>query len=96
MTRRVLPLPKNWQRIRRRVLADWACICHVCGQGDATEVDHVLPASRGGTDERTNLRPIHGRYDPRKCHLKKTARESLPPRIPRRREQERHPGDVLL
>jgi len=36
----------------------------------ADEVDHIVPLSRGGGDERSNLQPLC-----RPCHAAKTARE---------------------
>lgn len=38
----------------------------------ATEVDHIIPLSQGGTDDDANLMAIAG-YP---CHARKTARES--------------------
>lgn len=38
----------------------------------ATEVDHIIPLSQGGTDDDSNLMAIAG-YP---CHARKTARES--------------------
>lgn len=87
--RRVEPLPPGWDRKRRRVLRKHGGICHVCHQPGATEVDHVIPASRGGSDDEENLRPIH-----HGCHLTKTGREARGE--PRRRSAEPHPGDVQL
>jgi 5-methylcytosine-specific restriction enzyme A len=94
MSRRVAPLPMGWAATRRRILERWAYICHVCLEagGVGMEIDHVIPVSRNGSDDDSNLRPIHGRNDPRKCHLRKTAREARGE--PRARQPERHPGDV--
>ena len=45
---------KNWRDLRAVVLRDeW---CHYCDEG-ATQVDHVVPYSRGGTDTLDNLVP---------------------------------------
>lgn len=58
----------RWRRLRMGVLAEipW---CQVCGQ-PATDVDHILPKSRGGTDHRENLQSLcHS------CHSKKTKKE---------------------
>lgn len=88
-SRRSQPLPPNWARTRRRVLRDHAGLCHVCGKPGADEVDHVVPASQGGTDAMDNLAPIH--KNP--CHLRKTAREARSARPSRRRTStEEHPG----
>lgn len=37
----------------------------------ATEVDHIIPRSQGGTDDHSNLRAING-----DCHRKKTQAEA--------------------
>lgn len=95
---RTQPLPAGWKRTRQRVLWEHSGVCHVCGLTGATEVDHVIPVSRGGTDAPHNLRPIHGYRDVlagrarANCHGTKTAHESG--RLPRRRDTERHPGSV--
>lgn len=47
-------------------------ICHVCGRSGATEVDHVVPKSSGGSDEPFNLRPICKVP----CHKNKTQAEA--------------------
>jgi hypothetical protein len=86
--RRVVPLPKGWQRKRARILRLYGRVCYRCGTGGATEVDHVIPASRNGGDDDANLRPIH-----HACHLSKTAHEARGE--PRARRPEPHPGDVV-
>lgn len=91
-SRRTQPLPKDWPRIRRRVLRRDAYICHVCGRPGADQVDHVKPASQGGTDDMSNLAAIHEIP----CHQHKTAREANAVNWhaqSKRREEERHPGD---
>ena len=46
-------------------------MCRACG-GAASQVDHIMPLSRGGTNDRANLQPLcHS------CHSRKTAREQL-------------------
>lgn len=45
---------REWRRIRSEVLARDGFACHYCG-GPASEVDHVLPVSRGGNDALGNL-----------------------------------------
>lgn len=87
-SRRTVPLPRDWERTRARVLARWGRVCHWCGEGNADQVDHVVPASRGGGEEENNLRPIHGTP----CHAEKTAKEARGE--PRARKAEQHPGDV--
>lgn len=41
-------------KVREEVL--WSGDCAYCG-GMPTQVDHILPLSRGGTDDRSNLAP---------------------------------------
>lgn len=95
---RTAPLPPNWRRLRARTLRMHAGVCHVCGLPGATEVDHLVPVSRGGTDLPSNLLPIHGRGDvlagrsATNCHATKTGTEARGG--PRRRPPEPHPGDV--
>ena len=38
----------QWKRVRLRVLMRDGRTCAYCGQGDANEVDHVIPISKGG------------------------------------------------
>jgi len=85
-SRRTQPLPKGWQRTRRRILRRDSRRCYRCG-GEATEVDHVRPASQGGTDDHENLAAICS-----ECHAKKTAAEANQAKPKRRREGEEHPG----
>lgn len=41
-------------------LARWGRQCHLCRQPGATTADHLIPRSKGGSDEvETNLRPAH-------------------------------------
>lgn len=41
-------------------LARWGRTCHLCRQPGATTADHLIPRSKGGTDDvETNLRPAH-------------------------------------
>jgi 5-methylcytosine-specific restriction endonuclease McrA len=72
-TRRARTL-SGWDQQRRahRVLRSHGRICHVCGQGGATVVDHVVPLAEGGADAVGNLRPIHAQP----CHAEKTAAEA--------------------
>lgn len=59
--------------IRRRVLAEEPT-CYMCGGPGMREdiVDHVVPLSEGGTDNRANL----GRCC-RVCSIRKTAQEAM-------------------
>lgn len=43
-----------YQRVRREVLQRDYFTCHYCGQ-EANTVDHLIPISKGGTDEATNM-----------------------------------------
>jgi 5-methylcytosine-specific restriction protein A len=65
----VLPsLPSGWRRLRADFLAahPW-CEAPGCHQR-ATDVDHVVPRSAGGSDDSSNLRALcHA------CHSRKTA-----------------------
>ena len=44
-----------WSKIRLRILIRDSYCCQYCGSEDATTVDHVLPISKGGTDDPDNL-----------------------------------------
>lgn len=49
---------RAYRRNREIVLAA-SDICHLCGFGGADSVDHVVPFSKGGTDEVLNLKACH-------------------------------------
>jgi 5-methylcytosine-specific restriction protein A len=90
-SRRTKPLPRDWGRIRKRVLRRDQGICYVCGRPGANQVDHIVPVSMGGGEEDANLAAIHERP----CHAAKTSREANaqnPRAQPRKRAEERHPG----
>ena len=90
-TRRTKPLPRDWGRTRQRILRRDQGICYVCGRPGANQVDHIVPASQGGSDEDSNLAAIHEHP----CHTAKTAREANarnPMAAPRKRPKEEHPG----
>lgn len=57
-----------WQQRRAAYIKAHPC-CAWCGK-PTTDVDHVIPRSRGGSDSDSNLQPLCGR-----CHKQKTARE---------------------
>ncbi len=42
---------RSWRSIRAGILARDGHRCQLCG-GPASEVDHILPVSEGGTDNR--------------------------------------------
>lgn len=93
---RTQPKPKGWGAIRRRILKRDNYECQmptplgVC-RAWANEVDHIVPASQGGSDDDPNLRAL--------CHdhhkVKSSSeggRAAQAKRIPRKRKTEPHPG----
>lgn len=56
--------------VRRQAMATTAGICGYCGRRPATEVDHVIPDSEGGSNTLDNAKPT---CEP--CHTRKTAAE---------------------
>lgn len=56
-----------WRSIRKAFLAAHP-FCEWCGR-PAEQVDHILPKSRGGSDDWANLRSLCAR-----CHSRRTAR----------------------
>lgn len=52
-----LPLPRA---LRARVLEKFGHVCVYCAATENIEIDHVLPVSRGGTDDFENLVPACG------------------------------------
>ncbi len=66
---------RRWQLLRRYILDRDKGLCQPCRRGDlvvvATEVDHIVPKSKGGTDDETNLQAICTG-----CHDAKTKRET--------------------
>lgn len=88
-------LPSDWARRRATVLAAHHRRCHICGHGDADQVDHIIPRAERGTDNLTNLAPAHHQPCPvcrRRCHLVKTQAESRAGKTGRKRPQPPHPG----
>lgn len=92
-SRRTAPIPPDWQRTRRRILHrdHWTCTGPGCGR-PATDVDHIVPAMRGGTDTDDNLASLC-----RRCHQAKTSAEANSVTRPGRftsprRPAESHPG----
>jgi 5-methylcytosine-specific restriction endonuclease McrA len=94
MTRRSQPLPSDWPQLRALTLARDNYVCQLAYPGcthTASHVDHIIPASQGGTDHPTNLQSACPN-----CHNRKTAAEANTARwanAPRRtRPPEQHPG----
>lgn len=65
----------KWQKLRKQVLERDGHLCQTCiRQGryeQATEVDHILAKSQGGSDSLANLAAI---CEP--CHREKTLKEA--------------------
>lgn len=73
------PEPASWRETRKRILERDKHTCHYCGRA-ATHVDHVVPASRGGSFLDDNLVAAC-----RECNLSKRAQlpeEWKGPRLP--------------
>lgn len=93
---RTTPKPKGWGSLRQRILKRDNHACQMptplgeCGAW-ANEVDHITPASLGGSDSEDNLRALCSQH-----HKVKSSREggqaSAAKRIPRNRPAEQHPG----
>lgn len=67
----------EWDRLRKEILErdQHLCRCRTCREAGlvkvATEVDHIVPKAKGGTDEPSNLQAIN-----RECHKRKTIEEN--------------------
>lgn len=59
----------RWRKLRLMILARDP-VCVLCRQRPSTTVDHVMPKSRGGQDEESNLRGLCSR-----CHAAKSTAE---------------------
>lgn len=46
-------------KVTQLVLITQGDVCWLCGRAGADSADHVIPRSRGGTDDPANLRPAH-------------------------------------
>ena len=68
----------HWEETRARVLRQEPN-CRICGK-PATDVDHIVAHADGGTDDRSNLRPLC-----REDHKKATSEQN---RARRRRKRE--------
>lgn len=66
-----------WDKLRKRILTRdcGVCQCDDCKKAGrvriATEVDHRIPKSKGGTDDEDNLQAINA-----ECHKAKTAKDN--------------------
>lgn len=62
----------QWRKLREHVLARDRGLCVACYRrgilAKATDVDHIVPKFRGGTDAMSNLQSLC-----RDCHKEKTA-----------------------
>jgi len=45
---------RTWRKIRERILIRDSYLCQYCGR-DANSIDHLIPVSKGGTDDEWNL-----------------------------------------
>lgn len=88
-SRRASRLPKDWRKIRARILLRDPT-CRICGVRESTTVDHIEAMTDDHSDD-----ALQGVCDP--CHRLKTAQEAAAaraaqPRPTRARPDERHPG----
>jgi len=60
---------RKWMRLRQQVLIEEP-VCRICGRKPSTQVDHINPVSKGGTDERDNLQGVC-----EECHEEKTRKD---------------------
>ena len=68
------------RRRNRRILAV-SDVCHACGHDGADAVDHKEPLARGGSEDLSNLAPIHHRPCPtcgHSCNLEKSDKPYAP------------------
>lgn len=65
------PWPSRYvpEVVRVAVLAKTKGRCAACGSAQTVEIDHIVPVSKGGTSEESNLQPLC-----RKCNRKKRVR----------------------
>lgn len=63
-----------WKTLRQMILVRDEYLCQICKSKNkftvATEVDHIIPLSKGGTNSPKNLQAVC-----KKCHSRKTIRE---------------------
>jgi 5-methylcytosine-specific restriction enzyme A len=83
--------PKGWTATTQRILKRDNHSCYICGPhctGFATQVDHVIPRSQGGSDHDSNLSAAC-----KPCHDEKTKAETTAGKRRRTaRPKPRHPG----
>lgn len=65
-----MPRSAEFQRNRRKLLAQEGVACVECGDSDSLEADHIVPLEEGGTDALANLQALCHDH-----HKKKTAQE---------------------
>lgn len=53
-----------WSDIRRLVLKRDNRRCRICGKRNSTQVHHIVPRRKGGTEKLSNLATLCGR-----CHM---------------------------
>lgn len=59
----------SWRKLRAAYLASHP-VCQHCQREAATDVDHIIPRRKGGTDDEWNLQALcHA------CHSRKTVKE---------------------
>ena len=71
---------QEWKKLRLIVLARDGYVCYVCGSGDANQVDHIYPRSKGGAA----FDPLNCAAICRPCNMRKgdkvfLAKEATPP-----------------
>jgi len=74
------PNSRAYQTLKATVVGEYGYLCHLCGgeiEDGEFNLDHLVPRSRGGSDEPWNLRPAH-----RACNVRRGNRP-LPQRTPR-------------
>jgi len=54
----------SWPEIRHEILRRDKCCCQVCGKERSGQVHYVIPRSKGGTNDFSNLITLCG-----KCHM---------------------------
>ena len=74
---------QEWKKLRLIVLARDGYVCYVCGNGDANQVDHIYPRSKGGSA----FDPLNCAAICRPCNMRKgdkvfLAKEATPPVFP--------------